>query len=142
MPREWLRSRLRAQEQLAAYGMADLRFSPDESELFLSTHVGEIDSRDARTIHELSDGWAAGRGRAVAVLHPQLDLVLQFYDERLLEAARQTREFVTGRAPVARKPAPADGHGLSERELQVPELVAQATPNKKIARALGSRRTR
>lgn len=64
-----------------------------------------------------------------------LDPVLGFYAQRLLAAAQQTQQ----RAQPAR-PAAGDGSALdsiSEREREVLALVAQAMPNKKIARVLG-----
>ncbi len=40
--------------------MRDLRFTAAESAQFLRAQLGEISSRDARYIHEQTDGWAAG----------------------------------------------------------------------------------
>ena len=40
--------------------MRDLRFSAAESAEFLRAQLGEISARDARYIHEQTDGWAAG----------------------------------------------------------------------------------
>jgi len=63
-----------------------------------------------------------------------VDPVLSFYARRVLAAATQ-------RKPVAAAPpAPAAGAAIesfSEREREVLNLVAQALPNKKIARVLG-----
>ncbi len=52
--------RLRDQGQLLELDMRDLRFTNAESETFLRVHLGEISARDARRLHELADGWAAG----------------------------------------------------------------------------------
>ncbi|MFM0071616.1 LuxR C-terminal-related transcriptional regulator [Paraburkholderia sediminicola] len=40
--------------------MRDLRFTAAESEAFLKAQLGEIGQRDARHMHELTDGWVAG----------------------------------------------------------------------------------
>ena len=40
--------------------MRDLRFTAAESETFLKAQLGEIGQRDARHMHELTDGWVAG----------------------------------------------------------------------------------
>jgi LuxR family transcriptional regulator, maltose regulon positive regulatory protein len=52
--------RLRDQGLVLELDMRDLRFTRDESETFLRAHLGEISARDARQLHELADGWAAG----------------------------------------------------------------------------------
>lgn len=53
-------SRLRFHGQLAEFDLRDLRFSAQESEIFLKGHIGSIDRRDAEVVHELTDGWVAG----------------------------------------------------------------------------------
>lgn len=53
-------ARLRSQHQVLELDLRDLRFSPAESEQFLKAQLGDISSRDALTLHELTDGWAAG----------------------------------------------------------------------------------
>ena len=53
-------ARLRAQEQLAEFDLHDLRFSREESERFLRERLESIDTNDARSLHELTDGWVAG----------------------------------------------------------------------------------
>ncbi|BAN27601.1 ATP-dependent transcriptional regulator MalT related LuxR family (plasmid) [Caballeronia insecticola] len=40
--------------------MRDLRFTAAESEAFLKAQLGEISQRDARHLHEQTDGWVAG----------------------------------------------------------------------------------
>jgi LuxR family transcriptional regulator, maltose regulon positive regulatory protein len=52
--------RLRDQGLVLELDMRDLRFTSAESEIFLRAHLGEISARDARQLHELTDGWAAG----------------------------------------------------------------------------------
>lgn len=52
--------RWRAQGQVREFDLRDLRFSPQESERFLRDQLGAIAARDARTLHELTDGWVAG----------------------------------------------------------------------------------
>ncbi|QQX86193.1 AAA family ATPase [Cupriavidus necator] len=53
-------SRLRAQGLLAEFDLRDLRFSAGESERFLRERLGDIDGREARALHTLTDGWVAG----------------------------------------------------------------------------------
>jgi LuxR family maltose regulon positive regulatory protein len=64
-----------------------------------------------------------------------LDPLLAFYVERLEEAQRQATPAAP--APVQARRAAPSAQLLSERELEVVRLLAQALPNKKIARALG-----
>lgn len=72
--------------------------------------------------------------RAEAVLDPVLD----FYAQRLLAAAAQTPPNGAPQRPDAGAPGPAQLlASISEREREVLALVAQAMPNKKIARVLG-----
>lgn len=52
--------RLRDQGLLLELDMRDLRFTVAESEEFLKSHLGDISRRDARQLHELTDGWVAG----------------------------------------------------------------------------------
>jgi LuxR family maltose regulon positive regulatory protein len=68
-----------------------------------------------------------------------LDPVLAFYVERL-QAAQVTAPAVPTDKPspaATGKPLAAGREPLSEREIEVVRLLAQALPNKKIARALG-----
>ncbi|MDN7143472.1 AAA family ATPase [Pseudomonas sp. JQ170] len=53
-------ARLRSQNLVQELNLRDLRFTPAESEQFLKAQLGQIDSRDARLMHEQTDGWAAG----------------------------------------------------------------------------------
>ena len=53
-------ARLLAQQQLAEFDLQDLRFTREESERFLRERLESIGTRDARAMHELSDGWVAG----------------------------------------------------------------------------------
>lgn len=68
-----------------------------------------------------------------------LDPVLAFYVERLESShARAPAPSVPAAAPAgARAVATVDAETFSEREVEVLRLLAQAMPNKKIARALG-----
>ncbi|WP_063936343.1 LuxR C-terminal-related transcriptional regulator [Caballeronia temeraria] len=64
------------------------------------------------------------------------DSVLAFYIERLQAAAPRVADELASRGRT--KPRPADGmRALSERELDVMKLLAEALSTKKIARALG-----
>nr|MBA2397680.1 AAA family ATPase [Bradyrhizobium sp.] len=53
-------ARLRDQGLTLELDLRDLRFSSAESEEFLKAQLGQIDRRDARLLHELTDGWVAG----------------------------------------------------------------------------------
>ncbi|MCY1235363.1 HTH-type transcriptional regulator MalT [compost metagenome] len=64
-----------------------------------------------------------------------LDPVLAYYARRVVAAASQWRQRST--APSAIPSAAAAIESFSEREREVLNLVAQALPNKKIARVLG-----
>lgn len=52
--------RLRDQDMVLELDQRDLRLTADESRRFLVTQLAEIDARDARLLHELTDGWVAG----------------------------------------------------------------------------------
>ena len=52
--------RLRDQGMLLELDQGDLRFTADESRRFLAAQLGDIGPRDARMLHELTDGWVAG----------------------------------------------------------------------------------
>jgi LuxR family maltose regulon positive regulatory protein len=53
-------ARLRSQDLVLELNLRDLRFTQVESEQFLKAQLGEIDARDAKLMHELTDGWVAG----------------------------------------------------------------------------------
>ena len=52
--------RLRAQGQLLEFGLDELRFTPDESARLAANLLGGVDARTARSLHDFTDGWAAG----------------------------------------------------------------------------------
>jgi len=64
-----------------------------------------------------------------------LDPVLSFYVQRLLQAAARAR--VAAPLPTTHAAAPGAVEPLKERELEILGLLAQALPNKKIARVIG-----
>ncbi|KAB0489409.1 LuxR C-terminal-related transcriptional regulator [Pseudomonas vancouverensis] len=53
-------ARLRSQELVLELNLRDLRFTQAESEQFLKAQLGDITARDAKVMHELTDGWVAG----------------------------------------------------------------------------------
>lgn len=52
--------RLRDQDLVLELGMRDLRFTFAESADYLRAQLGDVSERDAREMHELTDGWVAG----------------------------------------------------------------------------------
>ncbi|AGW89658.1 hypothetical protein N234_06410 [Ralstonia pickettii DTP0602] len=52
--------RQRDQGMLLELDQRDLRFTLAESQQFLNAQLGDISARDARLLHELTDGWVAG----------------------------------------------------------------------------------
>jgi LuxR family maltose regulon positive regulatory protein len=52
--------RLHSQGQVMELRPRELRFSLAETEQFLKPRVGDLDPRTVRSLHELTDGWAAG----------------------------------------------------------------------------------
>ncbi|MBB4866769.1 LuxR family maltose regulon positive regulatory protein [Pseudomonas nitritireducens] len=113
---------------------------------------GQIDQARQKVLALLRSAQRYGQLRSVVDAHPDaleliesltadqpLDPLLAFYIERL----RGTRRAPAQPAPSAAAPRATGlqlGAGmepLSERELEVLRLLAQALPNKKIARALG-----
>ncbi|WP_152223737.1 LuxR C-terminal-related transcriptional regulator [Pseudomonas sp. SCB32] len=53
-------ARLRSQEQMLELDLRDLRFTPEETALFLRQQLGELPTEEVREIHEMTDGWIAG----------------------------------------------------------------------------------
>jgi LuxR family maltose regulon positive regulatory protein len=53
-------ARWRQLQSAAEFSLADLRFSPDESEQFLRERVGAISHEQAMQLHARTDGWVAG----------------------------------------------------------------------------------
>ncbi|MGH8783827.1 MAG: LuxR C-terminal-related transcriptional regulator [Cupriavidus necator] len=53
-------ARLRDQGLVLELDQRDFRFTLDESEQFLKAQLGNVSRHDARTLHELTDGWVAG----------------------------------------------------------------------------------
>lgn len=91
-------------------------------------------------LRTLLDAHADGLALITRIASQQtLDPVLAFYVERLQAAAATAPSTATPQpAPVTpSKPLAAGIEPLSEREIEVVRLLAQALPNKKIARALG-----
>ncbi|MGH8808257.1 MAG: LuxR C-terminal-related transcriptional regulator [Noviherbaspirillum sp.] len=83
-------ARLRSQDLTLELDLRDLRFTPAESEQFLKAQLGDIDQRDARRMHELTDGWVAGL--------------------QLLSVSRKkSRQRLSDHAPAGK---PAQGHML------------------------------
>ena len=109
--------------------------------------LGHADAARHHLIEALRLGHRLGLMRCLLDLSPDtphmlqaalagsvLDPVLGFYAQRLLAADEATQRRVSAPAPAG------DGSALdtiSEREREVLALVAQAMPNKKIARVLG-----
>ena len=52
--------RLRDQDLVLELNLRDLRFTFAESAQYLRAQLGEVSERDAREMHELTDGWVAG----------------------------------------------------------------------------------
>ncbi|MBD9500591.1 LuxR C-terminal-related transcriptional regulator [Pseudomonas sp. BGr12] len=113
---------------------------------------GQIDQAREKVMALLRTAQRFGQLRSVVDAHPdalqlietltrdqQLDPVLAFYVERLRGTRRVAAQPATAEA-APRATGLQLGAGmepLSERELEVLRLLAQALPNKKIARALG-----
>ncbi|AWY38453.1 helix-turn-helix transcriptional regulator [Pseudomonas putida] len=119
----------------------------------IETRRGNPQIARAKVMEALRRGQRLGMLRSLLDAHPDaldlicditgkeenLDPVLAFYVERLQAAQVSTPAISTGKptltAPV--KPHATGIEPLSEREIEVVRLLAQALPNKKIARALG-----
>lgn len=113
---------------------------------------GRPDSSRAQLLESLNRGHRLGLVRTLLVADPSmrrlidelarteaLDPVMSFYAERLLSS--RPRGIGHSDAPEAaagaRAPLGDESDALSDRELEILRLLAQAMPNKKIARALG-----
>lgn len=105
-----------------------------------------------KILHVLRAGHRYGQLRSVIDAHPDaleliesltggqgLDPVLEFYVDRLRATRRETTDAPTqpGSSQAGGSHPSVGVEPLSERELEVLRLLAQALPNKKIARALG-----
>ncbi len=114
----------------------------------LYARAGRREAAHARVMEALRRGHRFGLLRSLLDTHPtaidlidevarseSLDLVLSFYVERL-QACRPTNTATAAQLKRLEKTA-AGAEPLKERELEVLRLLAQALPNKKIARALG-----
>ena len=113
---------------------------------------GNRDAAHAKVLEALRRGQRFGLVRSLLDAHPDalalisevarneaLDPVLAFYVERLQASQTSAQPAATdnGTAAPVRKAQAAGIEPLSEREIEVVRLLAQALPNKKIARALG-----
>lgn len=120
-------------------------------QMALAEHrLGRAHSAMAHLVAALRTGHRLGLMRCLLDLSPQvqamlahardqavLDPVLDFYVQRLLAAAAQTQDGAAARAATGAPSQPSLLSSISEREREVLALVAQAMPNKKIARVLG-----
>ncbi|MGJ7562230.1 LuxR C-terminal-related transcriptional regulator [Variovorax sp. GB1R11] len=118
----------------------------------VDAHLGRCESARVKLLDALQSGHRLGLLRSLVDADPAarrmlgelaqtepLDPVLAFYVERLL-AIRSRPDAPTDDArakPSARGAVPAGLEAFSEREIEMLRLLAQAMPNKKIARALG-----
>jgi LuxR family maltose regulon positive regulatory protein len=108
---------------------------------------GLVDASQRKTLEALRRGHRLGLLRSLldadpaardliasAAANGSLDPVLAFYVERLLAGRRKTPQAAPGVRTAALLATAAEP--LNDREIQVLRLLAQAMPNKKIARAL------
>lgn len=112
---------------------------------------GQLDLARDKVLSVLRNAQRYGQLRTVVDAHPSalelietltrdqpLDPILAFYIDRLRSTPRAVVEPATpDEAPRGTLSLSAGMEPLSERELEVLRLLAQALPNKKIARALG-----
>ncbi|MCY1423469.1 HTH-type transcriptional regulator MalT [compost metagenome] len=115
----------------------------------IDSRRGHHDAAREKVLSALRNGQRLGLMRSLLDTHPEalelirriahaerLDPLLAFYVERLL--IQCTPAAAAAPAATAERPALLSGMELlSERELEILQLLAQALPNKKIARALG-----
>lgn len=134
--------RLRAQGQVVALDQRDLRFTLAETEQFLRLHVGELDARTVRLLHELTDGWVAGlqlfavdwKKKRQGTQPPQADSISRvplrdarafthyFEQEVLARLPAQTLDVLVSLAPCSRV-CPSLCAALTGR----PDAVGEAT---------------
>ncbi|MFK0087308.1 LuxR C-terminal-related transcriptional regulator [Pseudomonas sp. NPDC090755] len=114
---------------------------------------GQHELAHTKVMEALRRGHRFGLMRSLLDAHPgaldlinevaaqeSLDPVLTFYVERLQTAGAVAvvgPTLAQEKSAGSRRPAPQGFEELSERELEIMLLLAQALPNKKIARALG-----
>jgi LuxR family maltose regulon positive regulatory protein len=118
----------------------------------IDTQRGIKDAAHNKVLEALRRGQRLGLVRSLLDAHPkalelisevareeELDPVLAFYVERLQAAQppARTAQAQASEQPGKKKAPTAAIEPLSEREIEVVRLLAQALPNKKIARALG-----
>ncbi len=117
----------------------------------IDTQRGRMDSARDKMLTALRLGHQLGLVRTLVDTHPTtldmirklvssetLDPVLTFYVERLQSCEREPHILSANMSvPTGARRPPTSGMGdLSKREIEVVRLLAQALPNKKIARAL------
>ncbi|WP_425327769.1 LuxR C-terminal-related transcriptional regulator [Pseudomonas nitroreducens] len=116
----------------------------------LDEQRGLPDAARDKVLAALRAGHRYGQVRSLLDTHPRalqlidqvangstLDPVLRFYVERLQAIQDRASRVSAGKPAETRRQAAATTEPLSEREMEVLRLLAQALPNKKIARALG-----
>lgn len=72
-----LPAHLLAQDEVAELGLEDLAFTEAESEVFLHEQLGRIDKREARILHDMTEGWVAGLQLFALKLKAQRDAPTQ-----------------------------------------------------------------
>ncbi|MGO4328135.1 LuxR C-terminal-related transcriptional regulator [Cupriavidus sp. 2TAF22] len=86
--------RLRAAGQTLEFGLADLRFSPEEAERFLRVQLGDIEPAAARRLHAQTDGWVAGlQLLSVALKKKRSALSADDLDVTIREYVRDSQTF-------------------------------------------------
>lgn len=100
-------ARLRDQGQLLEIGFDMLRFTPDESARLVAGLLEGADERQARALHELTDGWAAGLKLLCLDLRRQRSGPQTPIDDRVRDAQTFARYFDQA---VLSQLSPADLH--------------------------------